>query len=171
MLKILRKLNRFLVNVQRLIRVYIIKKTVKSHKGFIFVGGRTRLSSETVLGENVSFNGMTVLGYGEVSIGNNFHSGAECLLITSNHNYEGTAIPYDNSHICKKIVIGDNVWFGSRVTILGGVTIGEGAIIQACALVHKDVPKGAIVGGSPSKIIKYRNLEHYEKLKIQKKFH
>jgi acetyltransferase-like isoleucine patch superfamily enzyme len=129
------------------------------------------LSAKTTLGENVSFNGMTVVGYGEVSIGNNFHSGSECLLITSNHNYEGISIPYDNTHICKKIEIGDNVWFGSRCTILGGVTIGEGAIIQASALVHKDVPKGAIVGGNPSQIIKYRNLEHYERLKSENKFH
>ncbi|WP_445752793.1 acyltransferase [Polaribacter sp.] len=129
------------------------------------------MTVQTVLGNNVNFNGLTVLGHGDVIFGDNFHSGAECLLITSNHNYEGSAIPYDNTHICKKIVIEDNVWLGSRVTILGGVTIGEGAIVQACALVHKDVPKGAIVGGNPAIIIKYRNIENYDKLKSLGSFH
>ena len=54
------------------------------------------------------------------------------------------------------IVIEDDVWIGTRVTILSGVRIGQGAIIAAGAVVNKDVPPYAIVGGIPAKIIKYR---------------
>ena len=104
--------------------------------------------------------------------GNNFHSGVECMIVTENHNYdEGTEIPYDSSYVFKKVVIEDNVWFGNRVIVVGNVTIGEGAIIAAGAVVTKDVPKCAIVGGNPAKVIKYRDIEHYNKLKEEKKFH
>ena len=54
------------------------------------------------------------------------------------------------------IIIGDDVWIGENVLILSGVTVGQGAIIAAGSVVTKDVPAYAIVGGNPSKIIKYR---------------
>ena len=65
----------------------------------------------------------------------------------------------------KTVIIGDCVWFGNRVTVVGNVTIGEGAIIAAGAVVTKDVPPLSIVGGNPAKVIKYRNKEHYYALK------
>jgi len=153
------------------IRGYLVLRRVKSHQGEIYVGGKTKLTKNTILGKNPNFNGLIINGLGQVTIGDNFHSGSECLLITANHNYEGTSIPYDNTYIIKPIIIGDNVWFGNRVIVLGGVTIGEGAIIQAGAMVHKDIPNYAIVGGNPAKIIKYRDVEHYVLLKSQSKFH
>ncbi|WP_138418350.1 acyltransferase [Aquibacillus sediminis] len=51
------------------------------------------------------------------------------------------------------VVIGENVMIGANSTILPGVTIGEGAIVSAGTLVHKDVPAGAFVGGNPMEII------------------
>lgn len=57
------------------------------------------------------------------------------------------------------IVIGDDVWIGHSATILSGVTIGQGAVIAAGALVCKDVPPYAIVGGVPAKVLKYRASE------------
>lgn len=54
------------------------------------------------------------------------------------------------------IVIGNDVWIGTRATILEGVNIGDGAVVAAGAVVTKDVPSYAIVGGVPSKVIKYR---------------
>ena len=68
-------------------------------------------------------------------------------------------------------MIHNNVWVGDRVIILGKVTIGEGAIIQAGAVVVKDVPAFAIVGGSPAQVFKTRNIEHYNELKDKKMFH
>ena len=54
------------------------------------------------------------------------------------------------------IVIDDDVWIGTRCLILSGVHIGQGAVIAAGAVVTRDVPPYAIVGGVPAKIIKYR---------------
>jgi acetyltransferase-like isoleucine patch superfamily enzyme len=56
----------------------------------------------------------------------------------------------------EKVMIGNDVWIGMKSTIMGGITIGNGAIIAAHSVVTKDVPPYAIVGGVPSKIIKYR---------------
>lgn len=135
------------------------------------VNARCTFNKNVHIGEYCNFNGIKILGEGKVTIGNYFHSGIECMLITSNHNYEGSAIPYDEKDICKDVTIGDCVWFGNRVTVVGNVNIGEGAIIAAGAVVCKDVPDCAIVGGNPAKIIKYRDKEHYYKLKAEGKFH
>lgn len=52
--------------------------------------------------------------------------------------------------------IGNDVWIGCSVTIMGGVTIGDGAIVAAGSLVNRDVPPYAVVGGVPAKVIRYR---------------
>lgn len=154
------------------IRVFLALKRVKSCKGKLYIGGKSVFSKNTVLGYNTNFNGITINGYGFVTIGDNFHSGTECLIITSNHNYDnGKAIPYDDTHIIKNVVIEDNVWLGDRVIILGGVNIGEGAIIQAGAVITKDIPPLSIAGGNPAKVFKERNKSHYYDLKEKNKFH
>lgn len=56
----------------------------------------------------------------------------------------------------KSVVIGNDVWIGSNVLILEGIKIGDGAIVAAGSVVASDVPNYAIVGGVPSKVIKYR---------------
>ncbi len=56
----------------------------------------------------------------------------------------------------KPIIIGHDVWIGTRALIMDGVNIGSGAIIAANSVVTKDVPPYSIVGGSPAKIIRYR---------------
>lgn len=128
-------------------------------------------NSNTYLGKNANFNGIRIEGGGKVTIGDNFHSGKECLFITGFHNYDyGHAIPYDDTNINKDILIEHNVWLGTRVIVLGGVKIGEGAIIQAGAVVVDDIPKYGIAGGSPAKTFKFRNKEHYEMLKKAGKF-
>lgn len=54
------------------------------------------------------------------------------------------------------IIIDDDVWLGTNSTIMSGVHIGQGAVVAAGAVVTKDVPPYAIVGGVPAKIIKFR---------------
>lgn len=131
----------------------------------------TRFTKNTYLGKNTNFNGMSIGGCGSVTIGDNFHSGKGCMIVAQNHNYEGSKIPYDETYICKDVVIEDNVWLGHRVIVLGGVTIGEGSIIQAGSVIVKNIPKYAIAGGHPAKVFSQRNIEHYEKLKKEKRFH
>lgn len=148
-----------------------IKRTSAFYKGRIYVGGKSFVTKNTFLGNNVSFNGMSMYGQGKITIGDNFHSGINCQIITSFHNYEGTEIPYDDTFVSKDVIIGDNVWLGNNVIVLGGVTIGEGAIIQAGSVVCKDIPDCAIAGGHPAVVFKYRDKDHYFKLKNEKKFH
>lgn len=143
-----------------------------SAKGLVRANHRTDVTRQTFLGDNVHFNGMRITGFGRVQIGDNFHSGSECLIMTQNHNFDaGDAIPYDSTYIVKDVVIGDNVWLGTRVTILAGVTIGEGAVIQAGSVVVTDIPAYAIAGGHPARVFAERDVEHYERLKAQGKFH
>ena len=148
------------------------RQTVETVGSDLHIKPPTNLTNKTQLGDNVNFNGMRISGGGKVIIGDNFHSGTECLIMTQNHNYDnGSAIPYDDTYITRDVSIGDNVWLGSRVTILPGVTIEEGAVIQAGSTVTKDIPKGAIAGGHPVEVFKSRNMEHYEDHKSENNFH
>lgn len=144
---------------------------VGSFKKKPFCGGFTILTSQTHLGVNVNFNGMKIRGAGIVKIGDNFHSGSGCEIITQNHNFNGEKIPYDETYILKNVVIEDNVWIGNRVMILPGVFIGEGAIVQAGSIVVSDVPSCAIVGGAPARPFAMRNKVRYFELKRKMAFH
>lgn len=145
------------------------KKMVKKYGSNLRVNFFSRFSANTILANNCNFNGIIIRGNGTINIGNNFHSGKDILIINSNHRYDfGNAIPYDTFEtIDKDVVIEDNVWIGDRVLILGGVTIGEGAIIQAGAVVVNNIPKFGIAGGNPAKVFKYRDIENYNKLKLE----
>jgi len=79
----------------------------------------------------------------------------------TNHNFKNINIPMRNQGInTSPIIIKDDVCIGYGAVINKGVTIGQGAIIGANAVVTKDVPEFAIVGGVPAKIIKYRNSDN-----------
>ena len=133
--------------------------------------GFTKLSKNTSLGGNCHFNGFIVNGKGRLIIGDNFHSGANCRVITEYHNYRGRCIPYDNTYITRDVKIEDNVWIGRDVTILAGVSIGEGAIIQVGSVVTKNIPPLSIAGGHPAEPFSVRSSEHYFQLKKNKMFH
>lgn len=148
-----------------------VEKTALSIKGLVRVNGLSYVNRKTKLGHNVHFNGMRIIGNGEVTIGDNFHSGIDCVIITETHNYKGNAIPYDETYLSRPVIIGDNVWLGHGVLILPGVTIGEGAIVQAGAVVVKSIPDLAIAGGNPATVFKSRDAEHYFLMKQQAKFH
>lgn len=147
------------------------------------------------VGKNIYINkGCKIDSIDEIEIGDNVWIGTCCHLVasgglrissgcilshnieiwTQNHNYQSDdlmSVPYDKRFIKKPVVIEENVWIGSRVIILPGVTIGEGAVIGAGAVVTKNIPKCAVVGGNPAKVIKYRNEEQYFKLKRESKIY
>lgn len=109
---------------------------------------------------------------GGVKIGNHFHSGTNVKIMLGSHNFDNDdMLPYGLGHTSKQVNIGDNVWIAQDVIISGNVNIGDGAIVAIGSVVVKDVPRCAIVGGNPAKVIKYRDIEHYEKLVAENKLH
>lgn len=149
----------------------ISKLQMSSYGTGLKVNHRSHFSKTVRVGNYANFNGMEASGGGKITIGNYFHSGTECMIISGNHNYEGTEIPYDSTVVYNTIEIGDYVWFGNRVIVVGNVKIGKGAIIAAGSVVCKDVPDFAIVGGNPAKVIKYRDIEHFKELEAKGAFH
>ena len=163
---------RYLKTLLTYIFTFLATRKIGNYKSKPKVNFYSRFTKNTFIGTNCHFNGMIIRGDAKVIIGDNFHSGKDILIINSYHKYDGgDALPYDTKEkIDKDIVIEDNVWIGDRVLILGGVTIGEGAIIQAGAVVVKDIEKFGIAGGNPAKVFKSRDIEHYYMLQKENKF-
>lgn len=168
-----RKIKRYMLarNLGTMWYGHQIFKTAKSIGEDFYCGGPSCVNKYTVLKDHVCFNGMFINGGGNVTIGSYFHSGIQCMIITQNHKYDdGEFIPYGTEYHYKDVVIDDFVWLGRRVTILPGTHIAEGAIIQAGAVVHGEIPPYAIAGGNPAKVFKYRDIEHFKKLKEEGAF-
>ncbi len=130
-----------------------------------------RYPERCTIGKGVVVHEATWQAYGGITIGNYVHFGPRVSILTVNHNYEGDAIPYDEHRIAKPVIIEDCVWVGADVVITPGTHIEEGAIIAMGAVVSGHIPKGAIVGGAKWRILKQRDLDHYERLKAEGKFH
>ena len=117
------------------------------------------------VGNNVHINkGAFIRAEGGLEIGDNVHIARNVTIYTYNHNYKGSALPYDHAFIKKSVVIEKNVWIGINVTIIPGITIGEGAVVGAGTVISKDVPPLAIIGSAPQRIVKFRDKSHYAKL-------
>jgi len=96
---------------------------------------------------------------GNVTIGTNTIIGPNVSIFSENHNFDNLAIPILNQGETRAdVVIGSDVWIGTKSIFLSGVTIGNHAIIAAGSVVNKDVPDYAIVGGVPSKILRIRGI-------------
>lgn len=101
--------------------------------------------------------GVNCLVHGPLSIGDNVMMGPDVVILTHTHNLDRIDIPMGQQGFrVAKVTIGNDVWIGMRSIIMPGVTIGDGAVIGAGAVVTKDVPAFSIVGGVPAKIIRYR---------------
>lgn len=94
---------------------------------------------------------------GSVDIGNYVIFGPYVKIFSERHNFEDINTPIvEQGETRLNVRIEDNVWIGANATLLGGVTIGQGSIIGAGAVVTNDVPPFSIVAGVPAKIIKIR---------------
>ncbi len=94
----------------------------------------------------------------KVIIGDYTMLSTKVSIVGGDHNYElvGTPIVYSGRPTMPLTKIGNDVWIGHRVTILAGVTIGDGAIVAAGSVVTKSIPPCQIFGGVPAKFIKNR---------------
>lgn len=166
--------------VGRVRRQYGFWETVAQLEGLASLGGGACINgpirfgnpSRTFLSEDVSINpGFVSKGAGELHIGPHVHFAPQVTILTENHNFENPeCLPYDSIRVGKDVVIEACVWVGERVVIVPGVRVGEGAIIGAGAVVTRDVPPLAIVGGNPAAVIRYRDREAYDSLKSQRRY-
>lgn len=100
---------------------------------------------------------------GPITCGTNVLMGPEVVILRRNHKFGRTDLPIrrQGSSALVELRICDDVWIGRRVIITPGCRrIGRGVIIGAGAVVTKDVPDYAVVGGNPARIIRIRHLTH-----------
>jgi len=123
------------------------------------------------LGRSVHIHDANWNAMGGITVGNHVHFGPRVTILTISHNYKGEKIPYDEDLVENPVVIEDNVWIGTDVIIAPGAHIEEGAIVAMGATVAGRIPKGAIVGAAKWRVLNQRDMDHYERLKTEGKFH
>ncbi len=104
------------------------------------------------VGKNVFVNSCCCFqDQGGIRIGDGALIGHQVVIATLNHDLDPEQ---RGSMKAAPVTIGKDVWIGSHATVLAGVTIGDGAVVAAGAVVTKDVPPKTVVGGVPAKVIK-----------------
>lgn len=111
------------------------------------------IGARTYVGHACSFSVST-----RITIGSDCFIATGCFFLDSpGHPLDPTRrlahLPPDPEQV-KPVTIGDNVWIGTQAMILPGVTIGEGSVVAARAVVTSDVPPYSVVGGMPARVIK-----------------
>ena len=117
-------------------------------------GNRITCGDDVMIGMNFRTHNRTI------TFGNHILMGEDVLFLGSGHKHDSIDIPMalQGKLPISPLVVSDDVWIGSRVIVLPGCSrIGHGAIIGAGAVVTKDVPAWAIVGGNPAVVLRYRN--------------
>lgn len=149
--------------ISRKSKIYRFAKVANSSIGdYSYVGPHTWVINAEV-GKFCSIAPNCKIGLAAHSV--NFLSTSPIFTETKNgtgHSWSKTNF-FNPSNLT---VVGNDVWIGERALIMGGVKIGDGAVVGAGAVVTKDVPNYAIVGGVPARLIRYRfDAEFIEKLK------
>ena len=116
-------------------------------------GGAIHIARRVWLGPYV-----VIYGQGGVEIGEQTLISMHCTILSSNHGVPPLGkLIRDTPDELRPTKIGRDVWIGASAVILGGVSIGDGAVIAAGAVVNRDVEAGAVVAGVPARRIKSRN--------------
>ena len=120
-------------------------------EGSLHIGSNTHIQSGCTLNAFV----------GNIIIGANCMIAPRCAFMPYQHSFADTGRPMREQPLTSKgdIVIEDDVWLGLHVCVMDGVTIGQGAIVGAGAVVTKDIPPYAIAGGIPACVIRFREAE------------
>lgn len=106
------------------------------------------------IGENFYTNhNVTILDGAKVTFGDNVFIAPNCVFSTAGHAIDSEQ-RNQGLEIARPITVGDNVWIGTNVSVLPGVTIGSNTIIGAGSVVNKDIPDGVIAAGNPCRVIR-----------------
>lgn len=131
------------------------------------LGPGVNVTFNTTIGEGVGFGkNVKIRGDGPVFIGKFTAVAEDTLIYTQVHDYDhADMIPFGGGFTYPETHIDDYAWIGMRSIVLPGAHIGEGAIVQAGSVVMGKVPPCAIVAGNPAKVIGWRDIAHYNKIK------
>ena len=170
--------RRFLSEIRRLLKncnssIIIDKNTIiesgctirSQYGGKIYIGSNCYISrgvqllthgGDIRIGNNCTVNPYTIIyGQGGTTIGDNVRIAAHCVIVPANHIFTDITIPIYKQGLKKEgIVIEDDVWIGSGVKILDGVTIKRGCVIGANAVVTHSTNEYGVYVGIPAKKIK-----------------
>jgi acetyltransferase-like isoleucine patch superfamily enzyme len=114
-------------------------------------------STKVSIGKGTVINeGCFLYTTGGLIIGENVSISAGAWMVTGTHDMNDPQFPDDY----RPIVIEDHAWIGVRAILLAGITIGEGAVVMAGAVVTRDVPPYAVVGGVPARVVSQRKLQN-----------
>lgn len=116
--------------------------------GPIYCSGKMIVGKNCWIGRNLEIN-----GNGTVTIGDQCDIAPDVIFQTGSHEIGGSERRAGEG-ITEDITVGNGCWIGVRSTILGGVSISDGAVVAACALVNKNVQQDTLVGGLPAREIK-----------------
>ena len=106
------------------------------------------------IGENFYTNyNVSILDGAKVTFGDNVFIAPNCVFSTAGHAIDSEQRAR-GLEIAWPITVGDNVWIGTNVSVLPGVTIGSNTIIGAGSVVNRDIPDGVIAAGNPCKVIR-----------------
>lgn len=128
------------------------KNVVIKNKCYFGNGSNLRVGSFSQLGQNSRLSG-------PITLGDYIMMGPDVVMMAVTHDVSDLSKPMvdpTNPSIEKPIIIGNNVWIGTRVIIMPGVKIGDNSIIGAGAVVTKSFPSNSIIGGVPAQLIKER---------------
>ncbi|HDK41760.1 MAG TPA: acyltransferase [Candidatus Pacearchaeota archaeon] len=134
------------------VRYILVKSFIQKCGKNVNIQNRARIGPSLVIGDNSGIGENCRIG-SMTTIGRNVKMAPDVIICTENHRYTKETF---EGFVKKPVMIDDNVWIGYRVIILPGVHVGRNAIIGAGAVVTKDVPPYAIVGGVPAKVLKMR---------------
>lgn len=139
--------------ISRKAKVYARVQVTHSTMGdFSYIGGNSRIIHADI-GKFCSIAGETKIGMGTHTLDKISTSPifTEAKNATK-HSWvkESAVTPF------KRVVVGNDVWIGVRTMVMGGVRIGDGAVIGAGSIVTKDIPPYAVAVGVPAKVIRYR---------------
>ena len=139
-------LRRFVV--KRLLGDWCGKNVIVKNKAYFGNGSRLKVGNRSQLGQNCRLNGT-------ISIGDDCLMGPDVIMMATSHEFCDVSMPMNRQgeRPEKPISIGNDVWIGTRVIILPGVSIGNQSIVAAGAVVTKSFPPRSIIGGVPAKII------------------
>ena len=118
----------------------------------------TALGGDISIGKRVGINGSTIYCTDTILIGDGTMIAPGCIICdTDGHHIDNPEERWNLKGPSAPIVIGRNVWIGTRSIVLKGVTVGDGTVIGAGSVVTKDLPSGVLAAGVPAKVIRKLN--------------